>query len=225
MSPQNTLRIKNQDYIDKYCFYILGSEADMNATIDLARKAIEVDGDFCECGSYLGGNCAIFGDMCKYYEKNKKIYLLDSFEGIPYPTECDNIIPGDPQGVERTGELKSTGVSIASLDTVEKVLNLSSYDRDNFIIIKGWLEDTLPKHVNTISSLALLRIDVDLYRPTKLCLDYLYDKVVSGGYIIVHDYHTLGGCKKAVDEFLIDKPEIKLKSYKVEYANAVYWRK
>ena len=38
-----------------------------------------------------------------------------------------------------------------------------------------------------INKIALLRIDVDGYSPTREVLDHLYDKVVSGGMIIFDD--------------------------------------
>jgi hypothetical protein len=206
----------------KFGFYIRGNIADINQTIELTLKTINLDGDFCEVGSFIGGCCALMGDICTKYNKNKKIYLFDSFEGIPYPTQEDDEIPGNPEGVTRTGELKSTGVSVASLEWVEKTLSVSSYSKENFIIIKGWVQDTLPE--NNLGPIAFLRIDVDLYIPTVLSLEYLYDKVVKGGIILVHDYYTLAGCKQAVDEFVKKHPEIKFDS-RIEGTSGISWEK
>ena len=71
----------------------------------------------------------------------------------------------------------------------------------NYRIIKGWFQDTLPQNIDKIGNIAILRLDGDWYESTKVCLEYLYDNVVEGGYILVDDYNFWPGCKKAVDEF------------------------
>ena len=46
-------------------------------------------------------------------------------------------------------------------------------------------------------------IDVDLYQPTLDGLNFFYSRLVSGGAILVHDFHARGyaGCQQAVREF------------------------
>ena len=66
-------------------------------------------------------------------------------------------------------------------------------------------QDTLPRDSSRIESIAILRLDGDWYASTKVCLDHLYDKVVSGGFVIVDDYGYYEGCKKAVDEFIEER--------------------
>lgn len=67
-------------------------------------------------------------------------------------------------------------------------------------ICKGWFQDTVPKA--EVEQIAILRLDGDWYESTKVCLDNLYHRVVSGGFVIIDDYGTYEGCKLAVDEFL-----------------------
>ncbi len=195
-----------EDLVKKYAFYILGNLEHIKRTIELATMAMEIDGDLCEVGTYIGGNCAIMGELCKHYKKDKTIYLFDSFEGIPYPTEEDTVIPGEPEGIERTGELKSTGVSVATLEWVQRVLTMSGYP--NFVIMKGWVQNSIKPALAILKKIAFLRIDLDLYAPTKYTLENLYDRVVKTGIVFVHDYETLPGCRQAVDEFLKLHPEI-----------------
>ena len=61
--------------------------------------------------------------------------------------------------------------------------------------------------------IALLHIDVDLYKPTKTCLEYFYPHIVKGGIIILDDYGAFPGANKAVEEFFADK------NYRVEQLN------
>ena len=50
-----------------------------------------------------------------------------------------------------------------------------------------------------------MHIDVDIYEPTKIILDKLFDKVVDGGIIILDDYKVFPGETKAVDDFIKNK--------------------
>lgn len=63
----------------------------------------------------------------------------------------------------------------------------------------------------------MLHIDVDLYEPTKIILEKLYDKVTIGGIIIFDDYGAFAGTNKAVDDFFDNKAEIK----KLPYSHAI----
>ncbi len=75
------------------------------------------------------------------------------------------------------------------------------YNKDYLHYHKGRFQVTLPNVINDISRIAILRLDGDLYASTKVCLEYLYNKVVPGGFVIIDDYGCYEGCKKAVDEF------------------------
>ena len=58
-----------------------------------------------------------------------------------------------------------------------------------------------------------MHIDVDLYEPTKVILEKLYDKVTTGGIIIFDDYGAFAGTNKAVDDFFKNKATIKKLSF------------
>ena len=70
----------------------------------------------------------------------------------------------------------------------------------NFQIVKGWFSETLPEY--PLSSIALLRLDGDLYESTMDCFQQLYHKVVKGGIIIIDDYLSWTGCSRAVHDYL-----------------------
>lgn len=65
--------------------------------------------------------------------------------------------------------------------------------------IKGWFEKTVQWHKSK-GDIAYLRLDGDMYSATKVCLENLYPKLVSGGILEIDDY-ALAGCRKAVDEY------------------------
>src|SRR4030095_4998879 len=69
---------------------------------------------------------------------------------------------------------------------------------DQVVFLKGWFKESLPKA--PIGSLAILRLDGDMYESTSDALNNLYFKLSIGGFCIIDDYF-LEGCKKAVDDF------------------------
>jgi hypothetical protein len=76
--------------------------------------------------------------------------------------------------------------------------------------VKGDIMKTLPSYVaqNPNLRIALLHIDVDIYEPSKLILEHLWDKVVSGGIVMLDDYDIIEGETLAVDEFFANKEHI-----------------
>lgn len=156
-----------------------------------------IPGDFIETGVWRGGACILMRAVLDAYEiYDRKIWLADSFEGLPLPDEIK--YPADAGDKFHTySELK------VSLDEVKQ--NFSKYGLldDQVQFIKGWFKDTLAEA--PIKQLALLRLDGDMYESTMDALSALYDKVSVGGYVIVDDYHVVSGCKTAIHDFLSER--------------------
>jgi len=55
----------------------------------------------------------------------------------------------------------------------------------------------------------LVHIDCDLYAPVDAALRYFYPRLITGGFLVIHDYLNFfwNGVGRAVDEFFADKPE------------------
>lgn len=175
---------------------------------NLAKLCCGLDGDFVECGVAAGAQVAAMYRACP----DKKIWLFDSFEGIPLASKYDTTQPGI--GViqhDVNGYLLTTsGITAVTQEQVKQHFAEWNVNDENFEYVQGWFENTVPE--NNIEKISLLRLDGDLYYSTKVCLKYLYPKLVKGGYLIVDDY-GLDGCRLAVDEYF-DKHEIK-KNFKV----------
>lgn len=162
-----------------------------------------VRGDFVEAGVWRGGACILMrGTIAAYEDKTRKVWLFDSFSGLPAPSSD---FPQD------------AGATFHNYD--ELSINLNQV-RDNFrrynllddkvIFVKGWFKDTMPQA--QIKKIALLRLDGDLYESTVNTLENLYSKVKYGGVVIVDDYHVVPQCKQAVHDFLRKerlRPDIK----------------
>lgn len=166
------------------------------------------------------------GASCEAMQ-DRTIYAYDSFEGIPLPTQGDNQKPGIkilsveemshlPSPHETDKFLKSSGATAHSIENFWQniisgigITNVSSVTASNEKLlwfanvtinsIQGWFENTVKHHESPI---AYLRLDGDMYSATKVCLESLYPKLVSGGILEIDDY-ALPGCRKAVDEYFV----------------------
>jgi len=165
------------------------------------------DGCLVECGVARGGSATLM--LLTSLVSNgveSPTWLFDSFEGLPGPTAEDGTLR-NPQGKDRSSWDLAKGYCLGTLEGVEDLLfNKFEFSRDKVHLVKGWFQDTLPEHRDKVGDIAVLRIDADWYESTKCCLENLYDKVMDGGYVILDDY-ALVGCRKAVDEFFVDRGE------------------
>ena len=168
----------------------------LESTYDLALLCADLKGDYVECGVAGGAQVAAMALAAP----EKKIWLFDSFEGIPIAGKHDDSQPGIGPITNGSGELISSGVSSCSIEGVKSHMKDWGIPLDNMKFVEGWFQNTMPK--NRVKDIALLRLDGDLYESTLICLEYLYPKLIKGGYLIIDDY-ALTGCRKAVDRYLL----------------------
>jgi O-methyltransferase len=69
----------------------------------------------------------------------------------------------------------------------------------NVEFVKGDVAETLLVHGP--DSISVLRLDTDFYVSTRIELERLYPKLSRGGVIIVDDYGSYEGSRRATDEF------------------------
>jgi hypothetical protein len=153
-----------------------------------------VPGDFVETGIWRGG-CGILmrAVLAAAGDTERKVWLFDSFEGLPKP-DTDSF-PNDKDDQLWTFS-SYLGVSLEQVKA-----NFERYEvLDNrTIFVSGWFRDTVPQA--GVSSISVLRLDGDMYESTWLVLRHLYPKVSRGGFVIIDDYGAIPACKAAVDEF------------------------
>lgn len=75
----------------------------------------------------------------------------------------------------------------------------TAYPMENVHLVKGKVEDTIPKILP--SQIALLRLDTDWYESTRHELIHLYPNLVKNGVLIIDDYGHWRGSKQATDEY------------------------
>ncbi len=191
--------------------------ARMRSLRELVERVLldDVAGDFLEAGVWRGGACIYMRGILKAYGiEDRRVWVADSFAGHPPPNV--QRYPADRHDIHGN-HLRTLAVS---LDQVQA--NFSKYGLldEQVRFLHGWFKDVLPQA--SVRSLALLRLDGDMYESTMQTLDALYWKVSPRGFVIVDDY-CLPPCREAVEDFR-SAHGIGSPLEEVDGA-AVYWRK
>lgn len=152
-----------------------------------------VPGDFIETGVWRGGACIFMRGVLKARGvTDRVVWLADSFAGLPPPDPAKY-----PQDADcRFHEFKQLAVP---LEEVRENFRRYGLLDDQVRFLKGWFKDTLPSA--PVKSLALLRLDGDLYESTIDALTHLYPRLEQGGYAIIDDYASVKACAQAVDDY------------------------
>lgn len=205
-------------------------------TYDAVRavNSESVDGDVVECGVWNGG---CIGLMALAHGRTggaipRRFHLFDSFEGLPPPSPedaemADLFMAKHPHLRLNAGEpdqLVAFGACAGeNQGEVERFLTRTlKIDPRLLAFHVGWFQDTVPV-ARDIRQIAILRLDGDWYDSTRVCIEELYDRVSTGGFVIIDDYGTFSGCRKAVDEFFAARgmrPDIQRTD-----ADCIYFRK
>ena len=167
-----------------------------------------VHGSVVECGVWRGGAIMAAALTVKQIGNvDRSFYLYDTFSGMTEPCEHDSHAPGavDPRAVfgeRQTGPDKSNWC-LAPLEVVKENLESVQYDMSRFVIVPGKVEETIPSVVP--DEISILRLDTDWYDSTRHEMLHLFPRLMPGGVLIVDDYFTWTGSRKAVDEYLSSK--------------------
>jgi hypothetical protein len=165
-----------------------------------------IDGDIVEIGVWRGGSIlSMILTLEELGITDRTIRLYDTFSGMTEPTDIDIFYNGK-SALEFTQErYKTNDISVMNYVPIEEVQNNissnSSYPSENITYHKGDIihTDYIPEKIS------LLRLDTDWYESTKFELDNFYDRVSTGGVIIIDDYNCWKGAKKATDEFINER--------------------
>lgn len=188
------------------------SQAEIAVILRELSVALKSEGDVVELGCYAGQTSidlaktlrdfsARFADenADKNSDEKKKLWLYDSFEGLPEKSVQDVSVLGEDF---KTGEL-----FVAKADVVRRFKS-ANLPMPN--IKKAWFADLTASDLPDKICFAFL--DGDYYESIRDSFKLIEKKMTNGGVIIVDDYDNdaLPGAKKAVDEWLAKNPSRKL---------------
>lgn len=146
-------------------------------------------GDVAELGVYKGNTAFILADLARRI--GSTAYLLDTFEGFD---------AGDLQGVDANKRFEFGDTSLPQVQAL--------VGTEGVRYVKGFFPDTA-EQIPANARFCLVHIDCDLYAPFKSALAFFYDRLVPGGFMVMHDYSSLhwDGAQRAVDEFFSKRSE------------------
>ena len=189
------------------------SSEETQRILKLAETCLDVCGDFVELGCYKGDTSLLLAELLvenhveksaeklgknggKEVEKGdsgnerKKLWIYDSFEGLPEKSAADDSV----LGVDfRGGEL-----FVTKREVKERFLRAGLPVP---VIKKGWFselhDEDMPERI------AFAFLDGDFYESIKDSLRLVESRMSEGGIIVMHDYTNpaLPGVKRAVDEW------------------------
>lgn len=161
----------------------------------------QIQGDVVEFGCYEGTTALFEQRLIDALKTDKKLWLYDSFEGLPEKAEEDESV---------FGELFTAGALKASKARLERNFHKAGLELPH--IKRAWFWELEPSDLPENICFAFL--DGDFYESIIDSLKLVWQKLSKGGVIIVDDYKNakLPGASKAVDEFFSSNQVVTLRS-------------
>lgn len=199
----------NADFLKDPLFiesYKLGKETDKDCILKnydiqwrihvlcwAAFHATHLEGDFVDCGVHTGIFARSVVNYIDFNKTGKKYYLLDTFSGLSekFSTEKE-LLRNAKMNYDKRGDIYNE-VKVTFKDFNTK-------------IIKGAVPETLSQ-VDS-NKICYLSIDMNCVQPEIDTLNFFWDKMVSGGIIILDDYgyaNSTNDQKEAHDKFAESK--------------------
>lgn len=176
----------------------------LHALISATRyvERYNIPGAIVECGVWRGGSMhAVARVLDKAGVYDRELYLYDTYEGMTPPT-ADDIQHDGQSAADRLANSGKTSLvwAVASLEDVKAGFDKVPYPAERLHFIKGPVEETIPGQLP--EQIAILRLDTDWYESTAHELKHMYNRLVSGGVLMIDDYGYWQGSRKATDEFV-----------------------
>jgi O-methyltransferase len=154
----------------------------------LVKDTERLSGAIAEVGVFRGGSARL---IALANGKRRAIHLFDTFAGLPEVTA----------GIDNLQKHQFA----AGLPEVEAFLS-DVMEGIEFHI--GFFPESANQLPNELQ-FSFVNLDMDTYASTKNGFEYFYPRLQRGGVIVCHDYFAAScpGVKRAVDEFMNEKPE------------------
>lgn len=187
--------------------FTMTSAERIGALVAATRYVIEheLPGAFVECGVWRGGSMMVVAHtLLALGVTDRELILYDTFAGMTPPTDVDvETLSGRSATLvlERSTKVEGSGSMwcIAGLDDVRANLGATGYPAERVRYVVGPVQETLPAQAP--ASIALLRLDTDWHDSTAIEMNALYPRLSPGGVLLLDDYGSWNGVRKAVDDY------------------------
>ncbi len=188
--------------------FTMTSDERLAALVKAVRHIVRagIPGAVVECGVWKGGSMvAAARTLAHLGDQSRELYLFDTFEGMPAPTDADKTVDGRSAADQLQAD-RPDGVvrAVAHLDVVQNAMASTGYAASRIHYVQGKVEDTIPRAAP--ERIALLRLDTDWYESTRHELEHLYPRLVAGGVLIIDDFGHWQGARRAVEEYFAAHP-------------------
>ena len=195
-----------------------------------------LEGDIVEAGVFNGHSLISIGLLLRKLGSKKKVFGFDTFTGFP-PVyhemddfkEFENLFNEGKISKEHYNSVhlnKSLLNNLSEKSNTYNVKNISSsgefknsnleliYKKieylglDNIKIIKGPFSETMNDDCD-VKTIMAASIDCDLYQSYNESLNFIWSKMVIGGFIHLDEYYSLKfpGARRAVDKFVANNDD------------------
>jgi hypothetical protein len=204
--------LSSQDIVENFMlFYRRVNFAKHLAHIEIFNKTVDLPGSIVELGVFKGASFMTFLKLADIHcsgDTLKKVIGFDTFSGFLDINEKDG-----KENKQR--DLQKGGFDAKNFFPIlERAIELEKADSfiprfSRAVLIKGDVCQTVPQYVeeNPGLRISLLHLDMDLYEPTKVALEYLFPLVVPGGVVLLDEYgmQEFPGESAAFDEYFGDR--------------------
>ena len=181
---------------------------------DSIKKYLElvknVKGDILQFGIGRGRSLIAICHIINEHKFKKNFYAFDSFEGFDFIDKKDKSLRKPKKGEwskSPKNQFKYTPKSIKTI--LNNHIFISNFKKVK--LVKGYVENTLPKIISKIRSISFINLDLDLYSGHKVVLENTFSKLSKNGIIYFDDIilsdknPSFPGAKKAFKEFFANK--------------------
>ena len=164
---------------------------------EVFKLQLSVPGCILDLGVGRGASLFTWSQLSEIYEPvnyTREIIGFDTFQGISVIDDRDkNAHNADSNLLKKGGFRVEEGI----YEDIQQAISI--YDAGRLLghipkvrVVKGDINETLPDFVDENPQLlvSLLHIDVDLYRPAKIALDLLHERIPKGGVILFDELNA-----------------------------------
>ncbi len=203
--------------------YTMTSPERMFAFINAVDYVVanKIEGDIVECGVWRGGSSMTAAlRLLQNNDKQRHLYLYDTFEGMSEPTENDVHFDGSEAQnlLDNADKIQDQIWCYSTLDEVKNNMAKTNYPANKITYVQGKVEDTIPSTLP--NKIAILRLDTDWYESTKHEMVHLFPLLSKGGVLIIDDYGHWQGARKAIDEYL-QEHNIQILLNRIDYTGRI----
>jgi hypothetical protein len=159
---------------------------------EIFKSILNVNGSIVECGVHNGGGLFTWAILSSIFEPTnhtRKIFGFDTFQGFPELSAIDK--------VDQNEHAIKNGLAANSYDELLKGIEIFDEWRPlghipKIQLIKGdachTIEDFLNQNPHVV--IAMLYLDFDIYKPTKIALELLVKRMPKGGVIVFDELNN-----------------------------------